>query len=710
MARVAEYPSSHGQLMQGSPRPAAVAGGNLRGLVDHRQGGVVIAVVLFLATSALTRLAFTLREASQLSWDWTLAASWFIGLGYDLVTACVVAVPLAAYLAVVPEWLWRSRAHRWLMHLGGIAACYGLVVLAAAEWVFWMEFEGRFNFIAVDYLVYTEEVLGNIRESYPTGWIFSGLAVLGALLWAAVVSTGAVRSWLAASSSLRSRAAVALGLTIASAVAVGVVREDWIPDFANRYNRELAKDGVFSLFAAFQANHLEYQVYYTTRGREEVFTRLRELLPGGSPAAVALPAMVARRVTNGDVGERHLNVVQITVESLSASYMARFGNTQGITPNLDRLAGEGLLFTDFYATGTRTTRGMEALTLALPPTPGRSIIHREHNDSLFSLGSVLQSRGFDTAFLYGGYGYFDNMNAFFSSNGYRIVDRAAVPPDEVSFATIWGACDEDLYRWTLAEADRDHAAGKPFHFFVMTTSNHRPFTYPDGRIDIPSKSGRAGAVKYTDYAIGRFIEEARTRPWFADTIFVIVGDHCASSAGKAELTVPKYHIPMIFYAPSVVAPGEVDTLSSQVDYPPTLLALMGFDYDSLFFGQDILAMGPADERAFIGNYQALGLLTRDRLQVLRPNRDDHTYAVDLASGALAPVAADRALANDAVAFYQGAAILFTEGRYRAPAGDDAAGPTTVASMASAAAGGGRAPLRWASAAASGPARSWAVVK
>jgi hypothetical protein len=149
---------------------------------------------------------------------------------------------------------------------------------------------------------------------------------------------------------------------------------------------------------------------------------------------------------------------------------------------------------------------------------------------------------------------------------------------------------------------------------------------------------------------------------------------------------------MIFYAPEVIVPGEVDTLSSQVDYPPTLLALMGFDYDSLFFGQDILAMGPEDERAFIGNYQALGLLTHDRLQVLRPNRDDHTYAVDLASGALAPVACDPELEGEAVAFYQGAAILFTEGRYRHPGGDDHAVAEVTGSLAGE---GGRTTTRWA---------------
>ena len=213
------------------------------------------------------------------------------------------------------------------------------------------------------------------------------------------------------------------------------------------------------------------------------------------------------------------------------------------------------------------------MTLSLPPTPGRSIVKRLRNGNMFSLGSVFRSQGYDTAFIYSGYGYFDNMNAFFGNNGYRIVDRASVDKEDITFANAWGACDEDLFNWTLREADQGAKSGKPFHYFVMTTSNHRPFTYPDGRIDLPSKvSGRDGGVKYTDYAINKFLEDASKKPWFKNTIFVIVSDHCASVAGKSELPVQNYHIPLMIYAPGgQIKPGRVDTLMSQIDFPPTLL-------------------------------------------------------------------------------------------------------------------------------------------
>jgi phosphoglycerol transferase MdoB-like AlkP superfamily enzyme len=155
-------------------------------------------------------------------------------------------------------------------------------------------------------------------------------------------------------------------------------------------------------------------------------------------------------------------------------------------------------------------------------------------------------------FVYGGRGYFDNMNAFFSGNGYRVVDQSSVDEAEIHFKNAWGMADEDLYRQTLKLADADYARQQPFLLQLMTTSNHRPYTYPDNRIDIKSGNGRDGAVKYTDYAIGQFLEQARQKPWFDNTIFIFVADHTAGSAGKEDLPITNYQIPLFIYAPKMI--------------------------------------------------------------------------------------------------------------------------------------------------------------
>ena len=124
-------------------------------------------------------------------------------------------------------------------------------------------------------------------------------------------------------------------------------------------------------------------------------------------------------------------MVLIVVESLSAKFLGAFGNADRLTPNLDRLAQQGLVFTNLRATGTRTVRGLEAITLSVPPTPGYSIVKRPHNSNLFSLGSVLREHGYSTRFFYGGYSYFDNMGPFFAGNGFDVIDRTRLSGDEV---------------------------------------------------------------------------------------------------------------------------------------------------------------------------------------------------------------------------------------------------------------------------------------
>jgi phosphoglycerol transferase MdoB-like AlkP superfamily enzyme len=200
----------------------------------------------------------------------------------------------------------------------------------------------------------------------------------------------------------------------------------------------------------------------------------------------------------------------------------------------------------------------------------------------------------------------------------------------------------------------------------MTTSNHRPYTYPDNRIDIPSHSGRQGAVKYTDYAIGQFIEEARDKPWFGNTIFVIVADHCAGSAGKTDLPVDNYRIPLLVYAPGLIEPRGIDTLSSQIDYAPTLFALLNWSYMSEFYGKDIMATAPEDGRALIGTYQSLGLLKDDMLTVLKPMEVAESYEYDPDSGTQRRTAVDQLARLDTIAFYQTAADVLTRQRGDGP--------------------------------------------
>jgi len=383
---------------------------------------------------------------------------------------------------------------------------------------------------------------------------------------------------------------------------------------------------------------------------------------------------ISRYITNTDSINQpvHPNVIFICVESLSGKFLNFFGNDLNITPTLDSLANQSLMFTNLYATGTRTVRGMEAITLSIPPTPGRSIVKREDNQDLYTIGEVFRQQGYERNFFYGGDGYFDNMNTFFGGNGFNIIDRGRgflidnsikttrtnIEDSEVTFENAWGVCDGDIYNKVIKMADISHAEGKLFFNFIMTTSNHRPYTYPENKIDIPSGTGRDGAVKYTDYAIKEFLNKAKTKPWYENTVFVIMADHCASSAGKGDLDVMNYRIPGLIFNTPLITPQKIDKLCSQIDVFPTLFELFNWNYESNFFGEDVFKMTEEDERAFIGNYRKLGLLKEDKIMILSDQKKANFYQWNSKDNSLNSLPMDDAFLKEATSYYQVADYLY----------------------------------------------------
>ncbi len=606
----------------------------------------------FFALATLTRVALAVRTGADFSPAEMLRIT-AVGSGYDLATFLYAGAPFALWLTAIPERVLATRWHRAIVAATAWAALFGLLFLAVGEWLFWEEFDGRFNFIAVDYLVYTREVLGNIVQSYPVGWILAAIAAIATAIFVATWPRRPVQRVRAP------RAALLAAWTAAVVAVTGGVDTSLKDRGADKYVAELSGNGLYELFAAFRSNEIDYARFYRTLPEAEVFAALRAELATREARFVSEdPRDITREIVNPGP-ERRLNVVLVSVESLSADYLGAFGNTSGITPNLDRLAREGLFFTRLYATGTRTVRGLEALALAVPPTPGQSLVRRSHNEGLFSLASVFGDRGYESKYVYGGYAYFDNMSQFFGANGYAVVDRRAIPAARIHHETVWGVADEDLFGQVIEEMRASHAAGRRSFVHVMTTSNHRPYTYPDGRIDIPSGSGREGAVKYTDWAIGKFIADARNEDWFDDTVFVLVADHQAASAGKTGLPVDRYRIPLIVYAPKHVAPRTVDRLMSQIDVAPTVLGLLNFSYRSRFLGWDIFQVDPVHDRAFVSTYQEMGFVDGGRLVSLRPRRGVAISKVDVPSDD--PDDTDADLTREAIAWYQGAGLLFRTG-------------------------------------------------
>ena len=635
-----------------------------------RWRAAAIAVALVSGSSLVTRVALAWAESLERALRAEdLLRAFAAGALADLEVALWLAAPLVLVLAVLSERRLRSRGTRLLLALGLSFGVAMTLFIGVAEFFFFKEFDGRFNFVAVDYLLYPTEVAGNIWQSYHTGWVLAGIALVsgaGFLLFRRVLRPSP-RPVDRTSNRALVPAVYAAALVL-SAFAPG----DRVANFsADRVVNEIAGNGYRSFWSALLGQDAPYEGLYRSAGSADAnFTRLRRLLSERATDQSSFSPGSTLRHIHPLRSPRRANVVLVLEESLGAEFVGALragANTS--TPELDALVPQGTFLTRAYSTGNRTIRALEATSASLPPLPGISIVRRRNSRNLFTLPEMLKSRGYRTLFVYGGRALFDGMGRYMRANGVeRVIEQSDFPKD--TFRTAWGVCDEAIFDRALAEMDALHQSGQPFYTVILTVSNHRPFLYPPGRIAAdPERRKRVNAVRYADYALGRFVRDARRRAFFDDTLFVFMGDHGARVYGAAKIPMPSYEIPILFYAPGFVPSGvRVPTLASAMDVPPTILGLLGVEYRSKFFGRDVLALARTEGRAPLTHNNEIALLQGNELAILGLRGAASLYRYDRTVETLVPRPVTRrgdlSPIDDAVAYYEGADRLYRGGGYR----------------------------------------------
>lgn len=624
--------------------------------------------VSLMAAFALLRLALFLSyglRAEPAFGD--VVRVFLVGLHRDLFVGVLGTLPLLVWYSAVPTRWFGRRWHTLLFTVGLFSFWTGAVFLLGVEFFFFDEFRSRFNTVAVDYLLYPHEVFVNIWDSYPVAIVLAVCAGLG-LAWMALARRLVPALWTGPASRRQS------ALRLAVAVAVVALLWPTVSLKGVRFSRErlyneIANNGWISFVAAAWTRHLDYAAFYQTIPREEAFQRAHRLLATPGTEFVGGQQNLRRRVT-GDPARPRLNVVILIEESLGSEFWGVLGRKgESCTPEMDRLATqEGLLFTNIFATGNRTIRGFEGVLSSFPPLPGDSIVARDLSEKVETIARVLKRDGYQTLFVYGGRGFFDRMRAFALQNGY---DRFIEQKDfrKPTFATMWGVCDEDILARANAEFAELAKTGRPFLGTVLSVSNHKPYTYPKGRIpEDPDARRREHAVKYSDYALGEFFRAARKESYWTNTVFVVVADHGARVYGSQSIPIRSYAIPLLVVGPAVITqPARVGCLGCSLDVAPTILGLIGRPYETLFFGRDLLRTAPDEGRALLHHNRDIGMFARGRLVALGLRQTVEYYEGNPQIGEIGrlvtPGPLELELARDTMAIFQVADELYVARRY-----------------------------------------------
>ncbi|MAK74768.1 MAG: hypothetical protein CMK81_11820 [Pseudomonadales bacterium] len=617
------------------------------------------------ALAALT-LMLTLLRGALLAWNWELAAevtrgdlleAFFNGLRFDLRVVVIVGAPLM--LTVLSA---RLMAMRTLQCLWLTLATVLLCLLGTVELSFYREFHQRLNTLVFQYLQEDPAtVLSMLWYGFPVVRLLLGMALVSWLMYRGfrwldrrtrLPATAANRRH-SRLGALAARISVLLLLLVSSTVlARGTLRQGpplrWGDAFTtdSTFANQLGLTPALTLYSAAKAQFSDHRnnAWLGLMDDDQATGITRSLLLTEHDRLIDAELAPVRRVSEPAVDSvlPVRNVVVVLMESFAGYYTGALGSPLGITPEFDRLSKEGLLFTRYFSNGTHTHQGMFATMACFPNLPGFEYLMQEpEGGHAFSgLPQLLSQRGFDDLYVYNGDFAWDNQKGFFGKQGMRHFIGRNDYVNPVFSDPTWGVSDQDMFDRAVTELNAlDHT--RPFYALLQTLSNHTPYALPDP-LPVDAVSGQGvndehlTAMRYSDWALGRFFDQVRNEPWYKDTLFVVIGDHGFGTPRQlTDLDLLRFNVPMLLIAPGITERfgQRNDIVGTQVDVVPTIMGRLGGAVQQQCWGRDLLAL-PAGDKGFgvikpSGGGQTVGLLRGDELVVQPRGEQPRAYRYQL---------------------------------------------------------------------------------
>ena len=628
---------------------------------------------------SLSRAGLMAWQAERVSATGVWVEMLLQGMRVDIIQLGLLSIPLlilAPIVATVRGWqIWKRISYFWV-----IASAALLVLLEAASPAFIAEYDTRPNRLFIEYLKYPDEVLSMLWRGFRLH-LFAGVT---ATILAMAGLAKLLSPWLRQERTWKN---VRFFVTWPIVVLVCLISIRSTLDHrpANPALFALTGDPMVNtliLNSAWSVAHAIYGLKHENRSSDiygemsekGILDQLAHTREKGNESRPLLnspdiPTLIEQKATIRR--QKPLNLVIILEESLGATFVESLGGVP-VTPELEKLKTQGWWFEQLYATGTRSVRGIEAVVTGFPPSPAQATVKLSLAQRNFAnLAQLLGKQGYESEFIYGGESHFDNMRGFFLGNGFDHVTDGKDFESPV-FRGSWGVSDEDLFNKALERLTEKHSAGKSSFTLIFTSTNHSPFEFPDGRISLydREKNTDNNAVKYTDYALGRFMEQARASSYWKDTIFVVVADHDIRVRGDSLVPIERFHIPGLIMGADI-QPRRIKTVASQIDLPPTLLSLLGIDSRHPMIGRDLTREPEGlPGRAMMQYEQHYAWMEGQQVVVLRPGKPPAHGTYDPVAKRLTNVPLPRAdqggIEQRALAHVLLPAWLYREQRYRLP--------------------------------------------
>ena len=625
--------------------------------------------VFTLGRLSLFTLYFDRIEQSGTDYWW----SFIYGSKIDTIVACVFLIIPAILLLLTPSF--SKKIINQILRIYILLAFLIFIYIENATFPFFEEFDVRPNALFIDYLEYPKEVFGNIWASYKLEIFISSilLGLFGYFYWRN--SKDLFLDVFEVSYIKR----LALFIPVFLILFIGIRssfghRPANISDAVftnNNLVNEVTKNSIYSIgYAYYSQKKSGMDVkQYGKMPINEVYQRMAKRLDI-KPDGCKTPFM--RNVKTNFKRNKPKNLVVFIQESLGAQFVGALneGENEGITPNIDRLSKESVSFNQLYSNGTRSIRGLAGLTSGFLPVPGKGVLKRNKSQKdFFTVAQLLKPYGYHSLFVYGGEKRFDNMASWFYGNGFdEIIDeKMFVDP---GFHGIWGVSDEDLVKRSNDEFIKLHKRDQPFVSVMFSTTNHTPFEFPNGRIDLVKgveKNSVKNAIKFADYSIGLFIEMAKKEKYYKDTIFVIASDHNVRVYGDDLLPYNMFRIPGLILGDGV-EPKAVERLTMQPDVLATALDLIGIDNMQYpILGQSIYSEHKKD-MSLMQFHQMYGLRVGEEIAIIQPEMKPVTMKIK--NQRLVESTQNTELEKDALAFVVGINDLYQTKQFRPVAAQD----------------------------------------